>query len=126
MRPRRWGLSLAEVIVAIGIFAVAVLALISVRAYSLRAQVKAQQHQQATALAISLMAEAEARVKTDFEAALETATHPLMRDEDLPEGYSYEATQTYTNPDLQTVTLKVRWTDRNGRQEYELWTKFAQ
>lgn len=125
MRSRLWAMSLAEVIVAIGIFAVAVLALISVRAYALRSQVKAQQHQQATALALSLMAEAEVRVKTDFEASLETPASPLMRTEDLPEGYSYVATQTYPNPDLQTITLKVRWTDRNGPQEYELWTKFA-
>ena len=126
MRARHRGMSLAEVIIAIGVFAVAVLALISVRAFALRAQVKAQQHHQATALAISLLAEAEARVKTSFEAQLEPPDDPLMKTEELPDGYTYVATQTFINPDLQKIVLKVRWTDRNGNQEYELWTKFSQ
>lgn len=123
---RRSGLSLFEVMVAIAVFAIAVLALISVQAFALRSQVKAQQHQQATILAVSLMAEAEARVKTDFGAMLETPSTPLMETENLPEGYTYTAQQSFETADVQRITLKVRWTDGNGPQEYELWTKFAQ
>ena len=124
-RKRRAGLSLMEVMIAVAVFVIAVLALISVRTFALRSQVKAQQHQQATTLALSLMAEAEARVKTEFDATLQTPANPLLPDEDLPDGYSYSALQSREGPNLQKITLTIRWEDRNGRQEYVLWTRFA-
>jgi hypothetical protein len=48
-----------------------------------------------------------------------------METADLPQGYKYTAVQGRESTQLQKITLTIKWEDRNGPQEYVLWTKFA-
>ena len=117
------GVNLVEVLLAISVLAVATLALLSVRTFSLQAQQKTQERQTATALALEVMTEAEAKIEANFEVDLGAGyTHDTSA---WPDGFTHTLTQQFDSPELQSIEVMLFWTDRNGPQEYRLWTKFA-
>lgn len=112
-----------EVMLALAVLAVATLALVSVRTHTLQAQQKTQERQVAAALAATVMVEIEATVTEDFDRNLESDFS--LDTTDWPEGFSYALREKLENPDLKWVEVVLSWEDRNGPQEFKLWTKFA-
>ncbi|MEW6284497.1 MAG: hypothetical protein AB1758_38135, partial [Candidatus Eremiobacterota bacterium] len=97
---------------------------VSVLSYSIRARGKSTQRHQASLIATSLMNDAELASWKDFSLPLARARAPVAGH---PEFEALVAEQMEDPPDntLKRVEVHVFWTDKQGKQEYILWTKFT-
>jgi hypothetical protein len=123
MTPRRRssGLSLAELILALLLTLIAVLGLVGVVSYSLRAQAKSSTSHIASVIASNLMEDAQGTCWDNFSAPLTAArqvvpSHP---------GYEFAIAENLENADLKRVEISIYWNDREGARQFDLWTKLV-
>ena len=117
--PGMRGFSLAEVVVAFLVVTLAVLALVSVQIYVLRAQAKTTERSTASTLAASRLNSIESVLLQDFYAPVAASRAPLPE----PPGFELAVTDEVLDQ-LREVHVAVYWTDANGPQEQALWTRF--
>ena len=121
----RRGLSLSEVIVAVGICTIAVFALVSLQVASLRWKSKSGRQQEASLLASSALDETVSRLRLNFkDTGLNQSLHPLSG------GFFRQRVQvtndgTEADPDavIKKVEVIIYWNDRQGEQHYRLVTR---
>lgn len=106
--------------VAIMLVSIALLALVSMQAHTLRSEGMTQQRQQASVIAGSYLARAEASLESDFDSDVskprQTADDPA---------FEVEVSQQTLEPDLQAVTVRVLWREKQGWMDYVVRSKVA-
>ncbi|MEW6278420.1 MAG: hypothetical protein AB1758_07365 [Candidatus Eremiobacterota bacterium] len=120
----RRAFTMAELMVCILIASVAILGLVSVLSYSIRARGKSSQRHTASLIATSLANDAELACWKDFSQPLARPRAPVPG---YPEFEALVSEQMEDPPDntLKRLEVRVFWTDKQGKQEYVLWTKFT-
>lgn len=120
------GFSLVEVMAALFVLSVAVFAVLSVNAYTLRLNTSQQQLQTANSIASSQLAVVESVLKSDFHASTEAISTPLLQSRDFPEFSFAIIDEGYEDPgqNLRAVTVVVYWDGKGGERDYELSTTF--
>ncbi|MGE0492342.1 MAG: prepilin-type N-terminal cleavage/methylation domain-containing protein [Vulcanimicrobiota bacterium] len=121
-RPHRVkrGFTLSEVMVAIMLISIALLALVSMQAHTLRSEGMTQQRHQASVIAGSYLAQAEASLESDFDRDV---SKPRQTADD-PD-FEVEVNQQPLEPDLQAVTVRVLWREKQGWMDYVVRSKVA-
>ncbi|MCA9794442.1 MAG: hypothetical protein KC910_21690 [Candidatus Eremiobacteraeota bacterium] len=135
MRARAF--TFAEVVVAVGILAIAALALVGVHLYAAKASHENQQQHRASLAAASLLADLEDALSGDpdlvvpgGEVALQgfagfnpsqphqfSAFGDFRFELDLPP-------RDASHPLTRRADLEVRWSDQKGSHRYHVWTAF--
>lgn len=116
------GLTLAEVMVAVGLLALAILGLVSAQLFATRASNEVSERHLAGVIAASLMADAEVTLRKSFSQSVSRARSPVPEHR----GYQAEVNQNVVmSGDLKEIEVIVYWVDKKGPQEHHLWTKIA-
>jgi prepilin-type N-terminal cleavage/methylation domain-containing protein len=120
------GFSLIETMAAIFVLAIALFAVLSVNAYTLRLNSSNQQHQTANSIASTQLAVVESILKSDFHVDSEAINTPLFQSTDFPEFTFIIQDQGYEDPgrNLRAVAVTVFWDGTGGQKTYELSTTF--
>lgn len=119
---KRRGFTIGEVLVAIAVLAIAVLGLVSVQIYALRATEGNRQRLEASEIAGSVMAGLESRFSRGFPTVASSRA-PVV---DHPD-FDCEVSESIEDPGtkrMKRVTVKVYYKDRAGEHDYTLWTFF--
>lgn len=106
-RSSTWGFNLAEVMVAFMLIVIALFALISMQAHSMKSQTGSREAHLASILASSLLAEAEAKLESDFSDDPSRLSSPVA---EHPE-YEAEVVVTVLNSELKKIEVEVKWSD---------------
>lgn len=106
--------------VAIMLISIALLALVSMQAHTLRSEGMTQQRHQASVIAGSYLAQAEASLESDFDRDV---SKPRQTADD-PD-FEVEVNQQPLEPDLQAVTVRVLWREKQGWMDYVVRSKVA-
>lgn len=114
--------TLAEVMVAMAIVVIPMMALLSAHIYSLRATVKDEYRVTATNIAYSELSRIEEVLRQDFTVDVSRARSPVTGFA----GYEMEVTEALTRSDLKTPRVTVYWSDKQGPHQYELWTHIVE
>ena len=111
---------------AVFVLSVALFAVLSVNAYTLRLNSHHQELQTANSIASSQLSIVESVLKTDFHAAPEAVNTPLLQSRDFPEFSFAIQDNGYEDPtqNLRAVTVYVVWDGQGETKEYELSTTF--
>ena len=120
-RPASRGPSLGELILSLLLTTLAVLGLVGVVSYSLRAQVKSSQAHVASVIAATRIEDARVTVLKDFALSLDLPRQAAPEQT----GFEVAVRETREGDDLKRVDVSVYWTDREGPQQYDLWTKLV-
>jgi type II secretion system protein I len=116
---RRQGFSLIELVAAMAIFSVGVMACVELYSTSMRTTVESQDYAQAVLLAQAVMEE------TLAEGYLTATTDSGDFGDDHPR-HSWELEVADTDREgLMKVQVTVKWNARNGEKQYELTTLHA-
>lgn len=118
MQPRRPGFSLMEVMAAIFVLSVAVLALIGVLILNLRATAKPMERQAASLLASSALDRAEAQLREDWTYSPDFGPMEAPQDK----RFTITLSSSVTNQYLKSLRVVVTWSDDNGDQRLQLDT----
>lgn len=124
-RLARWGVTIAELLMAIGIFSVVTTALMSVWATHCKAVDQAQNQLAAAAIADGLLAQ-EAGLA--FQAQSHTGETVIKRSMDnVVQDYKYNwevvvSDTTVASPDIKVVTVFVRWDEQGKPKELKMVT----
>lgn len=121
--------TLAEVLLALFVVSVALLGLITVKAYAARARTLSRERLTAANLAVSLMTQVENRLLDGLEEFAVQYDYSRREIPDHP-GYMYAMDDSYAadsqgpQQTLKLITLTVYYPDENGLtlREYPLWT----
>ncbi|MEW6279800.1 MAG: prepilin-type N-terminal cleavage/methylation domain-containing protein [Candidatus Eremiobacterota bacterium] len=114
------GYSLIEILVAVLLIAIALLALAGVQAVALRSQQGVGGRHTASVVAASVMGECEAALKQDFTADVTRSRAPYAGQP----GYEVSVSQRVESPLLRRVDVSVYWRDEHDdAHEYRLWTR---
>lgn len=123
----RWekhrGLTLAEVLIALVFATMAVLAVLSVQAFLLKADRKADVYNQAGVIASSLAAELENAGFDSVQTRPTGPVDPILDPERV--GFTYSVDSSEVHPELKAVTIEVLWQDQQGGQRFELVTQYV-
>ncbi len=114
----RRGFSLAEVMAAIFLLAIAILALVGVLIMNLRATAKPVERHTATLIASSALDKAEAQLRSDWSVAPDFG--PAADPED--DRFTVTLSSADTNSQLKSLQVVVTWSDSNGDQRLVLNT----
>ncbi len=117
----RRAFTLTEVMFCILLAVLGVLAFLSVVSYSLRARNKTSQRHEASVMATSFLNQAELDNWKDFSQSSARPRQPVPGHP----GFEYAVTDQTEMPDLKRVDVLIYWQDKQGLQEYRLWTKFV-
>jgi len=104
--------------VAMVFLSIALLGLVSVQIYSLRATGGNRQRHVASIIASSVMNEKEEALRKNFSDPVGQARMEVPGQE----GYHYEVTEELCAPSLKKVTVTVSWKERERTVEYSVWT----
>ena len=128
MRLREKGFSLAELVLALGIISVSVLAALGVAIYSSRGNGKAESHFRASQKAESVMADVESVLAADLDADVTASRQPmgtLYNPEGAP-AFEYEVSQSFVGAPadrLKEVVVTVFWEDQQGDRSFRCTTR---
>ena len=109
--------------IAVGILAIALLALISILTFSLRAQSKGSKRHTASLLGASMLNQAGHDLLVNFDQTVVPATPPPFSIPNQPE-FKGEIKETLENPDLKKIEVRIFWADQNGAQTETLTCKY--
>lgn len=115
---RRGGFTILEVMIAVMLVVVPLLALVSVQIYMTGAGAQDEMRATASALAYSELNRIETTLKAQFSTNVARPAGPVAGNPD----YTMTITENLVNPDLKEVRVTVTWSDEVGPHEYELWT----
>ena len=120
------GMTMMEVMVAVGILGVSILALISVLIFSFKAQVKSEKTHCASLIAKTLLNQSGHLLEEDFDRVSLSPPLPGPGKKVLPSqpDYQVEVTLVSESPNLRRVEVSVSWEDYNGHQEQTTASKF--
>jgi len=104
--------------VAMVFLSIALLGLVSVQIYSLRATGGNKQRHSASIIASSLMNEKEEALRKDFATSVAQA-RITVPDQDL---YQYEVVEETSAPSLKKITVTVSWKEGDKTLDYSVWT----
>jgi prepilin-type N-terminal cleavage/methylation domain-containing protein len=126
IKQSRSGMTMIEVMTAVGIIAIALLALLSILIFAFKAQVKSEKAHAASLIAKTLLNESANLLDQDFDRT--TLTPPLPGPGLVPypsmEDYSVQIVLTPETANLKRVEVQVNWEDSNGDQTETTCTKF--
>jgi Tfp pilus assembly protein PilE len=105
LRKNLRGFNLAEVMIAFMLIVIALFALISMQAHSMRSQTGSREDHQAVVLAGTLLAEAEAAIESDFAS---DPSRPKSSIVDFPD-YEAEIKVSNLGPSLKKIEVEVNW-----------------
>ncbi|MEW6279108.1 MAG: prepilin-type N-terminal cleavage/methylation domain-containing protein [Candidatus Eremiobacterota bacterium] len=116
----RRGFTLAEIMVCLVLLTIAVLGLIAVQIYSLRAGQGNRERHTASVLASAALGRIEEQVRQDFSSSVAQPRRPH------PEaaGYEMQVLETLPDVDLKRVEVHIFWRGKDGWHDYSLWTIF--
>jgi prepilin-type N-terminal cleavage/methylation domain-containing protein len=120
------GFNLVETMAAVFILAVALFAVLSVNAYTLRLNASNQRHQTANSIASTQLSIAESILKADFHVPASSIETPLFDSADFPDfsfrirdlGYEDAARN------LRAVAVEVYWEEKKVQKNYVLSATF--
>ena len=127
-------MTLAEILLAIALTTVSVLAILGLMSYSLGAGKKTSVHTQAASVASTLMSDLQVVASQSFDSVNEQPSTPVPPEIDMAGGgFTYRIAVTDLEPSatppfapaLKDVFLTVNWKDNQGEQRFELQTRFA-
>lgn len=114
-----------EVMVAVGILAASLLALISILTFSFRAQIKSEKAHTASLIAKSLLNEAAHLLDENFDRSVLTPELPGSVLQEYQPGSEYKVRLQLEaeTANLKRVEVEVVWEDQNGDQTETTMTK---
>ena len=120
------GINLLELILAIALCGMALLAVVGVQWRYHKAFQQDERRLQARAIASSLMSEFEAGMRTNFDADWNRVRQTVPLELDSKGEYQYECTESIEDGDgnLKRLQLEIFWTDKRGGQSEKLWCIF--
>lgn len=123
-------MTLAEIIIALAVTGLAVLAGVGVQLFAMNAQNKAGLWSEAGMVAKSLMARSQDALQRDFSTSVAAPRGSVPPDLDPDGRFEYEVLESAEPPPLQDslkrLEVVVYWRDRQGDQRYILTTKVAE
>ncbi len=130
MERHRTGVTLPEILIAIAVLSITLLALAGLQASILKGRQKSLAEVHAAKLASSLMISLEAELSTDINKDISQARTPVPPEllSDNPYNFEYEVLQSFDGPPadgLKDVTVTIYWKDKNGPQKRTVWSKFV-
>lgn len=120
------GINLLELILAITLCGMALLAVVGVQWKYHKAFQQDEMRLQARAIAASLMDRYEAKLRTNFDGGNQQPQIAVPAELD-PEGvYQYECRESVVDPEvsLKRIEIEVRGDDKQGSQSEKLWCIF--
>lgn len=124
------GVTLAEILIALSLMALTLLALVGLQTMILKGRQKSTLQIHAAKLAATLMIDIESELATDIETDVSRARAPVPPESlmDSPYAFEYEVAQSFDGPPedgLKDVAVTLYWSDKNGRQQKTIWSKFV-
>lgn len=122
----RRGFTMVEMMFAIMILSVVLLALVSVLGSILDNQYQSRTYDKVSIAANTVFGQARQALAEHFERPLVPDVFPAGRQKVANlEGVSFEVTETRVRPDLKQVDLLIHWTDKQGHEHHKpMTTKF--
>ncbi len=125
------GVTLSEILVAISLLALSLLALVGLQISVLKGRQKSAVNVHASKVAATIMIDIESRLSSNIEtevsqARIDVPTEMLAEN---PYKFQYEVTESFDGPPeqgLKDVAVTVYWIDKNGEQQRTLWSKFIE
>ena len=123
------GASLFEVLTAVTLVAIAILAGIGLQTFAFKAQKKASLRSKASIVARGLMARCQADLAADFGATVTAPRQAVPVELDSERQFEYEVQESKAAPpleeELKQVEVVLYWKDQQGDQSFHLTTKVA-
>ena len=119
---RQRGINLLELILAIALCGMALLAVVGVQWRYHKAFQQDEGRLQARAIASSLMSELEAGLRSNFDADWNRVRQDVPPELDPKGEYDYECTESIEDVDgnLKRLRLEIFWVDKRGTQSEKL------
>jgi hypothetical protein len=124
-RPQR-GINLLELILAIALCGMALLAVVGVQWRHHKAMQKDETRIEARAVASSLLAEVESSLRDDFDGVYGVPLSPVLPELDTDNRFQYQIEESYEDPEnnLKRVEVSVLWKSPQGPRKEVLWCVF--
>jgi len=123
---RQRGINLLELILAIALCGMALLAVVGIQWRHHKAMQKDEVRIEARAVASSLLNEVETKLRTDFDGVHSVGLSPVEPELNKNGKFSYLIEETYDDPEnnLKRIEIQIHWESAQGPRKEVLWCVF--